>query len=137
MIFGRRKILEIFRELFDKNRPQKSNTFFYLYEVVQNFFFSSKVATTGKTHIRDRVDVQRVMVVVWLATFPAMFWGMYNMGYFGLDYLDKGGFQQRVIGITALFNLLAQTLQTICIGFGLVWFILFNLPYRIYYRYSM
>ena len=76
------KFLENF---FDKNRPQKSNTFFYLYEVVQNFFFSSKVATTGKTHIRDRVDVQRVMVVVWLATFPAMFWGMYNMGYFGLD----------------------------------------------------
>ena len=83
------KFLENF---FDKNRPQKSNTFFYLYEVVQNFFFSSKVATTGKTHIRDRVDVQRVMVVVWLATFPAMFWGMYNMGYSGLDYLDKGGF---------------------------------------------
>jgi Na+-transporting NADH:ubiquinone oxidoreductase subunit B len=32
------------------------------------------------------------MVVVWLATFPAMFWGMYNMGYFGLDYMAKGGF---------------------------------------------
>ena len=69
-----------------------------LYEVVQNFFFSTKVATTGKTHIRDRLDVQRVMVVVWLATFPAMFWGMYNIGYWGLDYLDKGGFSSTETG---------------------------------------
>ena len=83
------KFLERF---FDKNRPSKENRYFYLYEVVQNFFFSSKVATTGKTHIRDRLDVQRVMVVVWLATFPAMFWGMYNMGFWGLDYLDRGNF---------------------------------------------
>ena len=32
------------------------------------------------------------MVVVWLATFPAMFWGMYNMGFWGLDYMQRGGF---------------------------------------------
>ena len=83
------KFLENF---FDKNRPPKDNYFFYLYEVVQNFFFSAKLATTGKTHIRDRLDIQRVMVVVWLATFPAMFWGMYNMGYWGLDYMAQGGF---------------------------------------------
>ena len=83
------KFLENF---FDKNRPSKDKDYFYLYEVIQNFFFSSKVATTGKTHIRDRLDIQRVMVVVWLATFPAMFWGMYNMGFWGLDYMQKGGF---------------------------------------------
>ena len=83
------KFLENF---FDKNRPPKDNYFFYLYEVVQNFFFSAKLATTGKRHIRDRLDIQRVMVVVWLATFPAMFWGMYNMGYWGLDYMAQGGF---------------------------------------------
>ena len=84
--------MKFLEKFFDKNRPSKENRYFYLYEVVQNFFFSTKVATTGKTHIRDRLDVQRVMVVVWLATFPAMFWGMYNIGYWGLDYLDKGGF---------------------------------------------
>ena len=83
------KFLERF---FDKNRPSKDKRYFYLFEVIQNFFFSSKVTTTGKTHIRDKLDVQRVMVVVWLATFPAMFWGMYNIGFWGLDYLDRGGF---------------------------------------------
>ena len=64
------KILENF---FDKNRPSKDKGYFYLYEVIQNFFFSTKIATTGKTHIRDSLDIQRVMVIVWLATFPAMF----------------------------------------------------------------
>ena len=83
------KFLERF---FDKNRPPKDNYYFYLYEVIQNFFFSTKIGTTGKTHIRDRLDIQRVMVVVWLATFPAMFWGMYNMGFWGLDYMQRGGF---------------------------------------------
>ena len=83
------KFLERF---FDNNRPSKDNSYFYLFEVIQNFFFSSKVATTGKTHIRDKLDIQRVMVVVWLATFPAMFWGMYNMGFWGLDYMQRGGF---------------------------------------------
>lgn len=84
--------MKFLEKFLDKNRPSKDNNYFYLYEVVQNFFFSSKVATTGKTHIRDRLDIQRVMVVVWLATFPAMFWGMYNMGFWGLDYMQKGGF---------------------------------------------
>ena len=66
-----------------------------MYEVVQNFFFSSKVATTGRTHIRDRLDVQRVMVVVWLATFPAMFWGIglisHYFAVFGMPGSGKGG----------------------------------------------
>ena len=84
--------MKFLEKFLDKNRPSKDDNYFYLYEVVQNFFFSSKVATTGKTHIRDRLDIQRVMVVVWLATFPAMFWGIYNMGFWGLDYMQKGGF---------------------------------------------
>jgi Na+-transporting NADH:ubiquinone oxidoreductase subunit NqrB len=57
--------MKFLEKFFDKNRPSKDNNYFYLYEVIQNFFFSSKVATTGKTHIRDRLDIQRVMVVVW------------------------------------------------------------------------
>ena len=56
--------MKFLEKFFDKNRPSKDNNYFYLFEVIQNFFFSSKVATTGKTHIRDKLDIQRVMVVV-------------------------------------------------------------------------
>ena len=32
------------------------------------------------SHVRDSVDLKRIMIMVWLAVFPAMFWGMYNAG---------------------------------------------------------
>ena len=116
------KFLERF---FDKNRPSEKHTFYYLYEVIQNFFFSSKVATTGKTHIRDKLDIQRVMVIVWLATFPAMFWGMYNMGTFGLDYLQTGGFKTTGDWHNSLVQLVGTNPENHLhrVWFGMVYFI--------------
>ena len=38
------------------------------------------MVTRGHTHIRDSIDLKRVMIMVWMATFPTMFWGMYNIG---------------------------------------------------------
>ncbi|MFP3481066.1 RnfABCDGE type electron transport complex subunit D, partial [Burkholderia sp. SIMBA_057] len=36
--------------------------------------------TKSATHVRDRIDLKRIMILVWMMTFPAMFWGMYNVG---------------------------------------------------------
>lgn len=52
-----------------------------LWDAVENLLLSSGKTTVGASHIRDGIDMQRIMVVVWLATFPAMFWGMYNIGW--------------------------------------------------------
>lgn len=54
--------------------------FYPLYEGTFTFLYSSGRVTTGKTHVRDFVDLKRVMIIVWLAVFPAMFWGWYNIG---------------------------------------------------------
>ncbi|OBX36866.1 Na(+)-translocating NADH-quinone reductase subunit B [Halomonas elongata] len=32
-------------------------------------------------HVRDGVDLKRIMITVWLCTFPAMFFGMWNAGW--------------------------------------------------------
>ena len=53
--------------------------YFPIYDVVENLFYSSDKRTFGSVHVRDSVDLQKVMVVVWMATFPAMFYGMYNL----------------------------------------------------------
>jgi Na+-transporting NADH:ubiquinone oxidoreductase subunit B len=37
--------------------------------------------TRTTAHVRDGVDLKRIMIMVWLAAFPAMFYGMYNLGY--------------------------------------------------------
>ena len=65
--------------------------YFPIYDVVENLFYSSDKRTFGSVHVRDSVDLQKVMVVVWMATFPAMFYGMYNLGYQSLAAFEELG----------------------------------------------
>ncbi len=51
-----------------------------LYEAAATFFYTPGYVTKGITHVRDSIDLKRMMIFVWLATFPAMFYGMYNSG---------------------------------------------------------
>ena len=37
--------------------------------------------TKNSSHVRDSIDLKRVMITVWLATFPTMFFGMWNVGF--------------------------------------------------------
>ena len=62
---------------------------FPIYDAIENFIFSSTHKTTNPIHVRDAIDIQKLMVTVWLATFPAMFFGMYNLGNQSLDYLNQ------------------------------------------------
>ena len=64
---------------------------FPIYDAIENFIFSSTHKTTNPIHVRDSIDIQRIMVIVWLAAFPAMFFGMYNIGNQTLDYLSVIG----------------------------------------------
>jgi Na+-transporting NADH:ubiquinone oxidoreductase subunit B len=64
---------------------------FPIYDAIENFIFSSTYKTTNPIHVRDSIDIQRIMVIVWLAAFPAMFFGMYNIGNQTLDYLSVIG----------------------------------------------
>ncbi len=80
----------------DKIKPRfisggSMEKFFPLYEAIENFIFSSKEKTSNPIHVRDAIDIQRIMVIVWLAAFPAMFFGMYNIGDQTLEYLSLIG----------------------------------------------
>ena len=37
--------------------------------------------TRNTTHVRDALDSKRMMIIVWLALLPAVFYGMYNVGH--------------------------------------------------------
>ncbi len=45
--------------------------------------------TRGAAHVRDAIDLKRMMILVWFAVFPAMFWGMYNVGLQTIPALHK------------------------------------------------
>ncbi|AGH81782.1 Na(+)-translocating NADH-quinone reductase subunit B [Psychromonas sp. CNPT3] len=51
-----------------------------LFEATATFFYTPGHVTKGLTHVRDNLDLKRMMIFVWIATFPAMFFGMYNTG---------------------------------------------------------
>jgi Na+-transporting NADH:ubiquinone oxidoreductase subunit B len=67
----------------------KYSKWFPLFDAVENFIFSTQTKTSNPVHIRDAVDIQKIMVIVWLSTFPAMFFGMYNLGSHSLEYLES------------------------------------------------
>ncbi|MEZ9042264.1 MULTISPECIES: NADH:ubiquinone reductase (Na(+)-transporting) subunit B [unclassified Vibrio] len=52
-----------------------------VYEAFATIFYTPGNVNRGITHVRDSIDLKRIMILVWLATFPAMFWGMYNVGH--------------------------------------------------------
>ncbi len=75
---GLRRYLESIEHHFEPGG--KHEKLYALYEAVATIFYTPGIVTRGRTHIRDAIDLKRVMITVWMATFPAMFWGMYNVG---------------------------------------------------------
>ena len=56
-------------------------SWYALYEAVDTIFYSPSSVTKASSHVRDGIDLKRIMITVWFCTFPAMFYGMYNMGF--------------------------------------------------------
>ena len=59
----------------------KYQNWYALYEAVDTIFYSPNHVTKATAHVRDGVDLKRIMITVWFAVFPAMFYGMYNLGF--------------------------------------------------------
>ncbi len=74
------------RELLDKighhvEPGTKYERFFALYEAIDTFFYRPGSVTKTTAHVRDSLDLKRMMTMVWLTTFPIMAFGMWNIGY--------------------------------------------------------
>lgn len=74
-----RKILDDMEPLFHKGG--KYEKWYALYEAVDTIFYSPKTVTKTTAHVRDGIDLKRIMITVWMCTFPAMFYGMWNVGF--------------------------------------------------------
>ena len=85
---GLRKILDNMEHHFQEGgRFQK---WFALFEVFDTFLYAPDSVTRSTAHVRDGVDLKRIMITVWLAAFPAMFYGMYNLGFQATDAMAAG-----------------------------------------------
>lgn len=76
---GLRRILDDMAPHFEKGGRYEK--WYALYEAVDTIFYSPSKVTVAGSHVRDGVDLKRIMITVWFAAFPAMFYGMYNLGF--------------------------------------------------------
>jgi Na+-transporting NADH:ubiquinone oxidoreductase subunit B len=85
---GLKKFIEDIEPQFEKGG--KLETWYALYEAVATGLFTPGQVNKGQTHVRDSIDLKRIMITVWLAVFPAMFFGMYNIGFQATEALAAG-----------------------------------------------
>ena len=84
------------RNLVDKIKPtfEKGGKLGFLhstFDAFETFLFVPNTVTRSGSHVRDCVDLKRVMIMVVLALVPSMLFGIWNVGYqhnlaFGLDW---------------------------------------------------
>ena len=74
------------RKLVDKIKPtfEKGGKLGFLhstFDAFETFLFVPNTVTKKGAHVRDCVDLKRVMIMVVLALVPAMLFGIWNVGY--------------------------------------------------------
>jgi len=74
------------RSILDNMEPHfhkggKYENWYALYEAVDTIFYTPGKVTRAAAHVRDAIDLKRMMILVWMCTFPAVFAGLYNVGF--------------------------------------------------------
>lgn len=78
--------MKFIQNIFDSNRKLfskdgKFHKFYPLFEAFETFFFIPGNVTRTSPHVRDSLDLKRLMSIVILAQIPPLFFGIYNTGY--------------------------------------------------------
>lgn len=74
-----RRFLDRIEPSFQKGGPYEK--FYALYEMVDTFIYSPADTTRGSPHVRDGIDLKRVMSYVVVATFPVLLLMLWNTGF--------------------------------------------------------
>ena len=67
-----------------------------LYEAIDTFIYTPDSVTTGQTHLRDGIDLKRLMITVAFALMPVIMFSMWNTGYQANMALAKLGLSEAV-----------------------------------------
>jgi Na+-transporting NADH:ubiquinone oxidoreductase subunit B len=99
---GLRRLLDKIHPYFAKGGPYER--FYAVYEALDTFLYSPSDVTRSAPHVRDGIDLKRVMIFVWVAAFPAILAGLWNTGYqanaamAALDVQSAPGWRGVVLG---------------------------------------
>ena len=60
----------------------KFEKLYWVFEGFESFLFQFGTTTSGKgVHVRDAIDLKRLMITVVVAMVPALIFGMWNVGH--------------------------------------------------------
>ena len=84
------------KNLFEKMEPAflpggKYSKLYPVFESIYTLLYTPGTVTHKNTHVRDALDSKRMMITVFLALFPAIFYGMYNVGNQAIPALNQLG----------------------------------------------
>lgn len=78
--------MKYIKDFFDSKREYfaeggRFEKFKPLFDATETFFFIPGIATQNGPHVRDSLDLKRLMSIVIVALMPPLFFGIYNTGY--------------------------------------------------------
>jgi Na+-transporting NADH:ubiquinone oxidoreductase subunit B len=108
--------MKLIRNILDKLAPNfqkggKLEKLYPLYEGGDTFLFTPGHVTKGMTHIRDGIDLKRMMITVVAALTPCILMAMWNTGYQANAAISAQGWGESATGLAA------ETMRMIGIGF--------------------
>ena len=115
--------MKALRKFLDKQKPhfEKGGKFQKLhsaFDAVETLFYVPDKVTTAGSHIRDAIDMKRTMIMVFIALLPALFFGMWNIGY--QHFLSLGESPDNwTMFLYGLLKMLPIIITTYAVGLGL------------------
>ena len=88
----------------------KLEKFYPLFEATETFMFTSGKVTKNASHVRDYMDLKRVMMMVVIALIPAIIMALYNTGY-------QANLAMQQMGLTSVDNWRGPVLEALGIGY--------------------
>lgn len=109
------------KEYLEKIEPDfepggKHEKWYALYEAAATVFYTPGKVNKSTTHVKDSIDLKRIMILVWMATFPAMFYGMYNIGAQAHDAMLAGAGTLPDVWQASLFSAIGGELGSESVG---------------------
>ena len=103
-----RKFLDSIEPHFHKGG--KYEKFYALYEAVDTGLFQPAERTKTTAHVRDGIDLKRIMITVWACAMLAAFFGMWNIGHqansiiANMGTTEFEGWRHAIIGALTSYN---------------------------------
>jgi Na+-transporting NADH:ubiquinone oxidoreductase subunit B len=82
-----------------------------LYEALDTFLFTPSTVTRGLTHIRDSMDLKRMMSVVIVALLPCIYMALYNTGY-------QANLAMQAMGVESIDNWRGAVMEISGVGYS-------------------